>query len=119
MKSLKLTLVNKTATVQPGLVLNILNKAAEKHQLVFAPDPSTHFNCTLGGMIGNNSCGTHSVMGGKTDDNVIELEIITYDGIIMKVGATSQDDLKQLMQEGGRKGEIYTKLKKFIEKYAT
>ncbi len=118
-KIIKIDVANKTAIVEPGIVLNTLKKAAEKHKLTFAPDPSTHYNCTLGGMIGNNSCGTHSVMGGKTDDNVIELEIMTYDGLIMKVGATSQDQLKLLMQENGRKGEIYKKLKEFTEKYSS
>ena len=61
----------KTARVEPGCVLDNLRDAAEKHHLTFAPDPSTHTHNTLGGMIGNNSCGVHSVMGGKTVDNVI------------------------------------------------
>ena len=56
--------------------------------LTFAPDPATHTHCTLGGMMGNNSCGVHSVMAGKTDDNVLELDIFTYDGLRMKVGQT-------------------------------
>ena len=53
----------------------------EKHHLTFGPDPATHDRCTLGGMIGNNSCGVHSVMAGKTDDNIEALEILTYDGL--------------------------------------
>ena len=57
------------ARVQPGLVLDDLRNAAEQHHLTFAPDPSTHNHCTLGGMIGNNSCGVHAVMGGKTEEN--------------------------------------------------
>src|SRR5947209_18492530 len=60
----------KRARVQPGCVLDFLRGAAEEHNLTFGPDPSTHNHCTLGGMIGNNSCGVHSVMAGKTDDNV-------------------------------------------------
>jgi len=63
--------------VQPGLVLDDLRHAAEQHHLTFGPDPPTHNHRTLGGMIGNNSCGVHSVMAGKTDDNVEELEILT------------------------------------------
>jgi FAD/FMN-containing dehydrogenase len=54
------------ARVQPGVVLDTLRNQAELHQLTFAPDPSTHNRCTIGGMIGNNSCGTHSLLGGKT-----------------------------------------------------
>src|SRR5947209_19174977 len=63
---------NKWARVQPGVVLDTLRDLAEKRHLTFAPDPSTHNHCTLGGMIGNNSCGVHSVMGGSTEDNVLE-----------------------------------------------
>ncbi len=76
----------RIARVQPGLVLDNLRSAAEKYHLTFAPDPATHDRCTLGGMIGNNSCGVHSVMGGKTDDNIEELEVLTYDGTRLKVG---------------------------------
>jgi len=76
----------RIARVQPGVVLDSLRNAAEKHHLTFAPDPASHDRCTIGGMIGNNSCGVHSVMAGKTDDNIEELEIVTYDGIRMKVG---------------------------------
>src|ERR1700684_1523618 len=76
----------RIARVQPGVVLDTLRAAAEKHHLTFAPDPATHDRCTLGGMIGNNSCGVHSVMAGKTDDNIEALEILTYDGVRLKVG---------------------------------
>ena len=72
--------------MQPGVVLDHLRNAAEKYHLTFAPDPATHDRCTIGGMIGNNSCGVHSVMAGKTDDNIEELEVVTYDGVRMKVG---------------------------------
>ena len=78
--------VRRVARVQPGVVLDNLRSAAEKHHLTFAPDPATHDRCTLGGMIGNNSCGVHSVMAGKTDDNIEALEILTYDGVRLRVG---------------------------------
>ena len=78
--------VRRIARVQPGVVLDTLRNAAEKHHLTFAPDPASHDRCTLGGMIGNNSCGVHSVMAGKTDDNIEELEVVTYDGTRLKVG---------------------------------
>jgi FAD/FMN-containing dehydrogenase/Fe-S oxidoreductase len=77
------------ARVQPGVVLDHLRNAAEKHHLTFAPDPASHDRCTIGGMIGNNSCGVHSIMGGKTDDNIEALEIVTYDGIRLRVGPGS------------------------------
>jgi FAD/FMN-containing dehydrogenase/Fe-S oxidoreductase len=107
----------RIARVQPGVVLDTLRSAAEKHHLTFAPDPATHDRCTLGGMIGNNSCGVHSVMAGKTDDNIEELEILTYDGVRMKVGATSSAELQRTCDAGGRRGEIYTKLQAIAATY--
>src|SRR5579872_6788035 len=76
----------RIARVQPGVVLDHLRNAAEKHHLTFAPDPASHDRCTIGGMIGNNSCGVHSVMAGKTDDNIEELEVVTYDGTHLSAG---------------------------------
>ncbi len=108
----------RLARVQPGVVLDRLRNAAEKHHLTFAPDPATHSRCTLGGMIGNNSCGVHSVMAGKTDDNIEALEVLTYDGLRMNVGQTSEDELQKITSEGGRRAEIYTGLKTLGEKYS-
>jgi FAD/FMN-containing dehydrogenase len=85
-KILEIDPAHRIARVQPGVVLDNLRAAAEKHHLTFAPDPATHDRCTLGGMIGNNSCGVHSVMAGKTDDNIKALEVLTYDGVRLKVG---------------------------------
>jgi len=107
----------RIARVQPGVVLDHLRGAAEKHHLTFAPDPATHGRCTLGGMIGNNSCGVHSVMAGKTDDNVEALEVLTYDGLRMKVGATSSEELERICEAGGRRGEIYAKLQTIASTY--
>jgi FAD/FMN-containing dehydrogenase/Fe-S oxidoreductase len=108
----------RTARVQPGVILDHLRNAAEKHHLTFGPDPASHDRCTLGGMIGNNSCGVHSVMAGKTDDNIDALDILTYDGLRMKVGKTSDSELEQIIREGGRRGEIYAGLKKLRDEYA-
>src|SRR2546423_1675208 len=84
---------------------------------LYAPDPASHDRCTLGGMIGNNSCGVHSIMAGKTDDNVEELEILTYDGLRMKVGETSDQELDAIIRKGGRRGGIYAGLKSLRDKY--
>jgi FAD/FMN-containing dehydrogenase/Fe-S oxidoreductase len=108
----------KIARVQPGVVLDHLRTRAETFHLTFAPDPATHSHNTLGGMIGNNSCGVHSVMGGKTVDNVHELEILTYDGLHTKVGETSAEELEAIIKEGGRRGEIYAGLKALRDQYA-
>jgi FAD/FMN-containing dehydrogenase len=68
-------------------------------------------------MIGNNSCGVHSIMAGKTDDNIEALEILTYGGQRMHVGATSADDFDRFIREGGRRAEIYTGLKSLADRY--
>lgn len=108
----------KTARVQPGVVLDRLREAAEVHHLTFAPDPATHSHNTLGGMIGNNSCGPHSVMGGETVRNVIELDVLTYDGTRMVVGATTQEAWDLLCARGDRVGAIYRSLRKLRDTYA-
>ena len=117
-KILEVDPVRRIARVQPGVILDHLRNAAEKHGLTFGPDPATHDRCTLGGMIGNNSCGVHSVMAGKTDDNIEELEILTYDGVRMRVGRTSEEELERIIREGGRHGEIYRGLKSLRDRYA-
>ncbi|HXJ88734.1 MAG TPA: FAD-linked oxidase C-terminal domain-containing protein, partial [Candidatus Binatia bacterium] len=128
----------RIARVQPGVVLDQLRNAAEKYHLTFAPDPASHDRCTIGGMIGNNSCGVHSIMGGKTDDNIEALEVLTYDGIRMKVGrgfirACVEEDAfdrpasearMQALREnsevssGGRIGLIETALNEIATQYA-
>ena len=95
---LELNAAERFARVQPGVVLDTLRNRAETHQLTFAPDPSTHNRCTIGGMIGNNSCGTHSLLGGKTVDNVEELRILLYDGTQMTVGATTDAELDRIVR---------------------
>ncbi|MEU7358281.1 FAD-binding and (Fe-S)-binding domain-containing protein [Streptomyces olivaceoviridis] len=77
---------SRTAVVQPGLVLDRLQEAAAPHGLRFGPDPSTHSRCTLGGMIGNNSCGSHSVAWGTTADSVRELSVLTARGQRLRLG---------------------------------
>ncbi|EFL00672.1 LOW QUALITY PROTEIN: oxidoreductase, partial [Streptomyces sp. SPB78] len=72
----------RTARVQPGLVLDTLRAAAVPYGLTFGPDPSTHARCTLGGMIGNNSCGAHSVAWGTTADNTETLDVLAADGTL-------------------------------------
>src|ERR1700693_4821740 len=111
--------LNRVARVQPGIVLDVLQSQVLKHGLTFAPDPSTHNRCTIGGMIGNNSCGTHSLLGGKTVDNVDQLRILLYDGTQLTVGATSQEQLDAKVKAGGRESEIYTKLRAIRDQYGT
>ena len=108
----------QVARVQPGIVLDRVRDAAEVHHLTFAPDPATHSRCTLGGMIGNNSCGVHALMGGKTVDNVHELDVMLYDGARMTVGRTNDAELESIIAAGGRKGQIYAGLKSIRDRFA-
>jgi FAD/FMN-containing dehydrogenase/Fe-S oxidoreductase len=114
----------KLARVDPGLPLDDLNEAAKPHRLVFGPDPSTHRWCAIGGMLGNNACGVHSVQsefagtGPRTSDNVEDLEILTYDGVRMRVGATTDTEFENIVRQGGRRAAIYTQLRDLRDRYA-
>ncbi len=108
----------RRAVVEPGTILDTLQAAVRPHGLRFGPDPSTHDHNTLGGMIGNNSAGVHSVVGGKTVDNVLEMEVMTYDGLRLKVGPTPEDELAAIIASGGRRGAIYGRLRALRDRYA-
>jgi len=101
----------RLACVEPGIVLDCLRDAAEIHHLTYAPDPATHSRCTLGGIVGNNSCGVHGLLGGKAVDNVESLDVVLYDGTRLTVGVTEPEQLESLIRAGGRIGQIYAGLK--------
>ncbi|HEY1868812.1 MAG TPA: FAD-binding and (Fe-S)-binding domain-containing protein, partial [Candidatus Cybelea sp.] len=106
------------ARVEPGVVLDDLRAAALRYGLTYGPDPATHTHNTLGGMIGNNSCGMHAQMAGKVEDNVYELDILTYDGLRMTVGETAPEPLEGLCAREDRTGEIYRGLREIRDRYA-
>lgn len=111
-------------TCQTGVINEQLNEHTGKHNLVFGPDPSSHSRCTIGGNIGNNSCGIHSVQarhygpGPRTSDNTQALEVVTYDGERFWVGVNEEHQLDSIIAAGGRKGEIYAKLRDLRDRYA-
>jgi FAD/FMN-containing dehydrogenase/Fe-S oxidoreductase len=107
-----------TANVEPGVVCDSLRAEAEKHGLTFGPDPATHSRCTLGGMIGNNSCGAHSVMAGKTVENIEALEVLTYDGARFWCGPTDDAEFRRIVALGNRQSEITLALKALADEYA-
>jgi FAD/FMN-containing dehydrogenase/Fe-S oxidoreductase len=113
----------KLARVEPGLVLDDLQRTLRKRGLIFGPDPATHSHCAIGGMLGNNSCGVHSVMaefyggGARMSDNVRELEVLLYDGTILRVGKTDDVALAQIRSESGRRAQIYKQLADVRDKY--
>jgi len=114
----------RTARVQPGIALDHLRSATTKEGLTFGPDPGTHRTCTLGGMIGNNSCGVRSVLsdfygpGPTTAHNIDTLDIVTYRGLRMRVGATSDADYERIINAGGPVADIYRRLKDLQTRYA-
>jgi FAD/FMN-containing dehydrogenase/Fe-S oxidoreductase len=105
------------ARVEPGLILDSLRHAALAKGWDFGPDPSTHDRCTLGGMLGNDSCGTHSVFsefygpGPKTSDHVEELDVITYDGLRLRARAGDRPELS------GRLADIHVRLRDLATRY--
>jgi FAD/FMN-containing dehydrogenase/Fe-S oxidoreductase len=116
---LELDHAHRYAWVEPGVILDTLREQAEQFHLTFGPDPATHTRCTLGGMIGNNSCGVHSIMSGVTADNIEALDVLLYDGTRLTLPcSTSPGELETAIREGGRRGAIYAKLKQLAERYA-
>lgn len=114
----------RMVTVQPGAINEQVNLRTGKHKLIFGPDPSTHAYCTIGGNVGNNSCGVHSVQsqiygpGPRTSDNVHALKIVTYGGDSFTVGVNEEANLDAIIRAGGRKGEIYSQLRDLRNRYA-
>lgn len=108
----------RTATVEPGIVCDTVRDAAGRHGLTFGPDPATHDRCTVGGMVGNNSCGVRSVWAGKTVDNVEELEILTYRGLRTWVGATPDQQYEEIVTAGGERGALYRNLRELADTHA-
>ena len=108
---------SRTARVEPGCILDRLQEEARPHALMFGPDPATHDHNTLGGMVGNDSCGVHSVKWGRTLDNVGRLDVLTYDGLQLELGPTPEQWLERRLDELGRRGEIYRALVSLRNRY--
>jgi FAD/FMN-containing dehydrogenase/Fe-S oxidoreductase len=107
------------ARVRPGCILDNLRSAAGEYGLTFGPDPATHKYCTLGGMLGNNSCGVHAQMAGPVSNNVESLDILTYDGTRMTAGWMSESELDEAIGRGERVGEILSRIKALRSRYET
>lgn len=110
------------ARVLPGTVCDELRNKVLKdtnNLLTWGPDPATHNHCCFGGMIGNNSCGAHAQMSGKTDNNIEELEVLLYDGTRMTVGWMNDAELDESIRRGGRTGDLYRNLRSLREHYGS
>jgi FAD/FMN-containing dehydrogenase/Fe-S oxidoreductase len=108
----------RTARVEPGVILDDLRRATEAYGLTFGPDPATHAWCTLGGMIGNNACGSHALFAGKTVDNVERLTAVFYGGEALELGAYDEGAYRSALAAGGRLAEVLSGLRAIGERYA-
>ncbi|MBB5896566.1 FAD-binding and (Fe-S)-binding domain-containing protein [Kutzneria kofuensis] len=113
----------RLVTCEPGAINEDVNRKTGQENLVFGPDPSSHSRCVIGGNIGNNSCGVHSIQsqlygpGPRTSDNVQALEIVTYAGDRFWVGVDEERDLDAIIAGGGAKGRIYARLRGLRDRY--
>src|SRR5580692_2858378 len=107
----------RTAIVQPGAALDKVNDALAPHGLMVGPKPSTHVSCTIGGMIGNNSCGSTAQAYGKMADSVRRLEVLCYGGLRTWTGETSDEEFALILAAGGDKAELYRRLREIRDAY--
>jgi FAD/FMN-containing dehydrogenase/Fe-S oxidoreductase len=105
----------RRAVVEPGACLDDLNAELSPFDLMVGPKPSTHDTCTIGGMIGNNSCGASAQAYGKMADSVVRMEVLTYDGTRMWVDETVAEEYARIVAEGGRRAEIYRALRELVD----
>ncbi|GAB3569023.1 FAD-binding and (Fe-S)-binding domain-containing protein [Amycolatopsis endophytica] len=108
----------RTCVVQPGIVLDELNRRLADTGLRYGPEPATHMNCTLGGMIGNNSCGATAQRTGKVVDNIARLEVVLHDGTRFWCGETSDEEYAAIERHGDPRAAIYRQLRRLRDEYA-
>ncbi|PWI14949.1 FAD-binding oxidoreductase [Streptomyces sp. Act143] len=108
----------RTCVVQPGIVLDDLNRQLAPTGLRFGPEPATHANCTIGGMIGNNSCGATAQAYGKVVDNIVRLEVLLYDGTRFWCGRTSDDEYAAIERQGDLRATLYRRLRTLRDTHA-
>ncbi|MGN6130782.1 MAG: FAD-binding and (Fe-S)-binding domain-containing protein [Nocardioidaceae bacterium] len=107
----------RTCVVEPGIVLDELNRQLAPTGLRFGPEPSTHMNCTLGGMIGNNSCGATAQRTGKVVDNIASLEVVLYDGTRFTCGPTDDEEYAAIERRGDRRADVYRTLRRIRDEH--
>ncbi len=113
-KILDLNPTEGAAVVQPGVVLDQLNRAAAPHGLQFGPDVATSSRANLGGMLGNNSAGARSILNGKMVDHVFEVETVLADGSLANFGFLTPSELQSRQQGEGRQAAIYRAIPRII-----
>ena len=104
----------KWVKVEPGVIRDELNKYLKPHGLMFGPETSTSNRAMIGGMIGNNSSGLHSIIWGDTRSNIIEIEAILYDGSTVLFNDLTKEELLQKCALNSAEGKIYNAIVKLI-----
>ncbi len=115
---IELNVKEQWVRVQPGIVLDNLNAALKPHGLHFAPDPATSSRANIGGMLGNNSSGTKSILYGKTVDHVLALKVLLSDGTIMDLAAKTEDQYQQIAEQDDTEGKVYREFRALVGKFA-
>jgi len=108
----------RTCVVEPGIVLDVLNGQLAPYGLRYGPEPATHPNCTLGGMIGNNSCGATAQRTGKVVDNIARLEVLLPDGTRFWCGETTDEQYARIEHRGDRRAAVYRQFRRLRDRYA-
>ncbi|RKD88143.1 FAD-binding and (Fe-S)-binding domain-containing protein [Halopiger aswanensis] len=109
----------RTATVQPGTILGTLNEALSPHDLKFAPDPAWGDKSAIGGAIGNNSTGSHSLKYGKTDAYIESAEVVLADGTVTEFGEVTLEEIEDRADpDGDLEGRIYAEVNRILEEEA-
>lgn len=112
---LELNIAERWVRVQPGVVLDELNNMLEPHGLFFGPETSTSNRCMIGGMVGNNSCGSHSLVYGSTRDHTLEIKALLSDGSEAIFGMLSPHEFEQKCNLKNLEGEIYRSIQNILE----
>ena len=106
-KILEINTKERWVLVQPGVVLEELNRYLEEFGLFFGPETSTANRCMIGGMVGNNACGTHSLIYGSTRDHTLELETVLSDGSEVTFKSTDVSDISRKVSHNTLEGRVY------------
>lgn len=113
-KILELNEEQRWVKVQPGVIRDDLNRYLKTYGLQFAPETSTSNRAMIGGMVGNNSCGTYSIVYGTTRDHVLEIEAFLSDGALVQFGSLTERKFKEKLSEGGVEGDVYRHVYKVL-----
>ncbi|MFU8805854.1 MAG: FAD-binding and (Fe-S)-binding domain-containing protein, partial [Bradymonadaceae bacterium] len=111
---LELNVEERWVRVEPGVILDDLNRYLAPHSLFFGPDTSTSNRCMIGGMVGNNSCGSHSILYGNTMAHLLELGVVFSDGTYEVVGEWSEEEYRRHLGRGDRLGEALRTLDEVV-----